>query len=151
MQKTSDVKQEDSIVLQEDPIEDQEGRDRIMAETTSTRRRLDKSSLQGDDIRLTGIRSIASYAPSNPVYAHASLDAADADMKAKQEIERATYVAYISARDNAVESEHRRHVLLLGGGDQVAAQFGKNSNEFQSLGLKKKSEYKRPVRRAKKD
>jgi hypothetical protein len=30
---------------------------------------------------------------------------------------------------------------MPGAKDQVAAQFGKDSNEYQSLGLKKKSEY----------
>jgi len=33
--------------------------------------------------------------------------------------------------------------------EQVIAQFGKNSNQLQALGLKKKSEYKAPARKAK--
>jgi 1,4-alpha-glucan branching enzyme len=120
-----------------------------MAETTKTRRRLSKDELQNDDTRLTGIRSVVGYDPSNKAYTREKIDAADEDMKAKQEAERAALVAYNTARDNATEAEHTRHTLLLGGGDQVAAQFGKSSNEFQSLGLKKKNEYKRPVRRKK--
>jgi hypothetical protein len=39
---------------------------------------------------------------------------------------------------------------MLGVKDQVIAQFGKDSNEVQAVGLKKKSEYSRPQRRAKK-
>jgi hypothetical protein len=32
---------------------------------------------------------------------------------------------------------------------QIIAQFGKSSDQVQSLGLKKKTEYKAPTRRAK--
>ncbi|WP_394796479.1 hypothetical protein [Armatimonas sp.] len=120
-----------------------------MAQTLNTRRRLSKPDLQNDDVRLTGMRNLVGYTPANHDYDIAKIDASDAEMKAFQETERAAYAAYIAARDNATEAEHKRHTLLLGGGEQVAAQYGKNSNEYQSLGLKKKSEYKRPVRRKK--
>ena len=33
--------------------------------------------------------------------------------------------------------------------DAVGVQFGKNSNEFQTVGRKKTSEYKKPTRAAK--
>ena len=38
---------------------------------------------------------------------------------------------------------------MLGVKDQVTAQFGRDSNEVQALGLKKVSERKAPRRRAK--
>ncbi|MDQ1590721.1 MAG: hypothetical protein QOG71_1348 [Pyrinomonadaceae bacterium] len=37
--------------------------------------------------------------------------------------------------------------MVLGSRDQVVAQFGKDSNEVQAVGLKKASEYKRPARK----
>jgi hypothetical protein len=36
---------------------------------------------------------------------------------------------------------------MLGVKEQVIAQFGKNSDQLQALGLKKKSEYKAPAAR----
>ena len=47
-----------------------------------------------------------------------------------------------SERDNAVAAEWDFHNFVLGAKEQVIAQFGKDSNEVQSIGLKKKSEYK---------
>ena len=49
-----------------------------------------------------------------------------------------------TARDDAAAAEWAFHNAMLGGKDQVKAQFGDDSNELQSLGLKKKSEYKSP-------
>jgi hypothetical protein len=40
---------------------------------------------------------------------------------------------------------------MLGVKDQVVAQFGRDSNEVQALGLKKASERKKPQRRIGKD
>ena len=42
-----------------------------------------------------------------------------------------------------VAAEWARHNLVLGMRTQVKAQFGDDSNELQSVGLKKKSEYKK--------
>ncbi len=38
---------------------------------------------------------------------------------------------------------------MLGVKEQVIAQFGKSSDQVQALGLKKKTEYKAPVRKGK--
>ena len=39
------------------------------------------------------------------------------------------------------------HDFVLGGKDQVKAQFGPSSNEYQGLGLKKKTEYDKPTKK----
>ena len=57
--------------------------------------------------------------------------------------------ALAAARDNAVAQEWAFHNLMLGVKDQVMAQFGRDSNEVQALGLKKASERKSPQRRSK--
>ena len=58
--------------------------------------------------------------------------------------------AALKARDSATAKEWGFHNLMLGSKDQVTAQFGRNSNEVQAIGLKKASEYKAPQRRARK-
>jgi hypothetical protein len=48
-----------------------------------------------------------------------------------------------------VARERGFHGLILGAKDQIIAQFGRDSNEAQAVGLKKKSERKPPARKAK--
>ncbi|HEX8501979.1 MAG TPA: hypothetical protein VF659_15455 [Pyrinomonadaceae bacterium] len=50
-------------------------------------------------------------------------------------------------RDAATAGEWEFHNAILGAKVQVEAQFGSDSDEFASLGMKKKSDYKRPARR----
>jgi len=53
-----------------------------------------------------------------------------------------------AARDAATAAEWDFHNTMLAVKEQVIAQFGKNSDQVQALGLKKKSEYKAPTRKA---
>jgi hypothetical protein len=53
-----------------------------------------------------------------------------------------------AARDNAVTAEHVFHQAILGAKDQIRAQFGIDSNEYQSIGLKKKTEYRSRTKKA---
>ena len=59
-------------------------------------------------------------------------------------------MAHAAARDNATAREWEFHNLMPGAKDQVTAQFGRDSNEVQALGLKKSSERKAPKRSGKK-
>jgi hypothetical protein len=68
-------------------------------------------------------------------------------LQALQTAETQAEAAYKAARDNAVKGEWEFHNLMLGVKDQVASQFGRDSNEYQALGLKKKSERKAPTRK----
>jgi hypothetical protein len=49
-----------------------------------------------------------------------------------------------AARDAANAAEWALHNLILGAKDQVIAQYGEDSDQVQAIGLKKKSEHKRP-------
>ncbi len=53
----------------------------------------------------------------------------------------------MGSRDEAVAAEVEYHNAILRSRDQVVAQFGKDSNEVQAVGLKKVSEYRKPKRR----
>ncbi len=54
-------------------------------------------------------------------------------------------------RADAAQKEWNFHNLVGGSKDQVTAQFGRNSNQAQSVGRKKPSEYKPRTRGSKKD
>ncbi len=89
---------------------------------------------------------IANYRPNNDDYAAALITASRSALLAAQTAETQAEAAFKTARDNAVKAEWVFHNLLLGVKDQVASQFGRDSNEYQALGLKKKSERKPPIR-----
>jgi hypothetical protein len=92
-------------------------------------------------------QAIPGYQPNNPDYAAAVVKSNRAGLEAAQLAEAQAKAAYDAARDNAVKAEWTFHNLILGVKDQVAAQFGRDSNEYQALGLKKKSERKAPARK----
>jgi len=112
-------------------------------------RRIDPTILQADLGVIAAVQALSDYAPANSAYAKAKVTAQLDATRAAQEAERAAQAALDSARDDANASEWDLHNLALALKEQVIAQYGKDSNQAQSLGLKKKSEYKAPVRKAK--
>jgi hypothetical protein len=113
-------------------------------------RRIPPTQLQADKDAFDALKAIKGYAPANPAYALDAITAKRQAMEQKQEAETQAAAALAATRDDATSSEWDHHTALLGAKDQVAAQYGKDSNEYQSLGMKKKSEYaKSSVRTAK--
>jgi len=108
------------------------------------------TSLQADLDSLTALRSFSDYATANQAYALQKLESTLTDMKSTQDAELAPQNTLAFARDAASATEWDLHNMLLGAKDQVIAQYGSDSDQVQSLGLKKKSEYKALKRKAKK-
>ena len=113
-------------------------------------KRLRPAQISEDEDILAALKAIPNYAPANPAYALAAVERAYEEVKAAQGAEVQAEAAYLGARDTAVEKEFALHELIQGTKDQVTAQFGRNSNEVQSIGLKKASEYKPRTRGSKK-
>ena len=111
--------------------------------------RIRPALLQVDMDALTALQAITTYAPPNAAYAKTAVDAKLTAMRAAQTAEINAQNALLTARDSAAAAEWDFHNALLGVKEQAIAQYGKNSNEVQTLGLKKKSEYKAPARKAK--
>lgn len=86
------------------------------------------------------------YSPANASYAVPAITTAQTTLLDKREIEAQKQAELDAARDEAVAAEWAFHNLMLGAADQIKAQFGADSNEFQALGYKKKSEFKSPTR-----
>jgi hypothetical protein len=105
------------------------------------------AQIEADRSSFAALQGIAGYAPANPAYALAALTQLQAEMTSAQAAEAQAAAALAAARDNAVAKEWEYHNRILGVKDQVVAQFGRDSNEVQALGLKKASERKAPVRR----
>lgn len=111
--------------------------------------RLRPQFLQEDRDVHTALQSLADYSPANAAYTKAALAARLAAMKSAQDAELAAQNALAAARDAANAAEWDFHNAILSAKDQVIAQYGKDSNEVQALGMKKKSERKAPIRRNK--
>ena len=110
-------------------------------------RRLVPSVLAADEAAFAALQSITNYDPANPAYTLAAITAARDRMQETRTRETQAASALASARDEATAAEWEYHNAVLGSRDQVVAQFGKDSNEVQAVGLKRVSEYKRPTRR----
>ena len=119
-----------------------------MADETT---RIKPAQIEADVRSLTALQTMTGYAPANQDYTAAAVTAAHASMQSARAAETQAEAAYAAARDNAAAREWEFHNLILGVKDQVTAQFGRNSNEVQALGLKKSSERKAPRRKSKKE
>ena len=110
-------------------------------------KRLRPAQIQLNKDHFANLKTIAEYAPVNPAYTTALIEASENQMNADAATEAQAIAALAAARDNAVASEWKHHNLMLGARDQVVAQFGRDSNEAQMVGLTKKSERKSPGRK----
>jgi hypothetical protein len=61
---------------------------------------------------------------------------------------RDTLLVLEMAGDKAIEAAQACQDAMLGAKAQVIAQYGSNSHAVQAIGLKRKSERRRPTRRA---
>lgn len=105
-------------------------------------RRLKPAQIQADIETYDALLDIEKYAPANPAYSKESATTSRTGMGTSQQKETQSAAAAAADRDDAVANEWAFHNLILGARDQVVAQFGRDSNEAQAVGLKKKSEYK---------
>lgn len=113
-------------------------------------KRIRPSILQEDRDALSAIKGFTTpdYEPANDDFTLAKLEAGQAAVVAAREIEVQKQGEADDARDNTVAAEWAFHNLILGGKDQVKAQYGVNSNQVQAIGLTKKSERESPQRKA---
>lgn len=116
-----------------------------MANTTKP---LPISTLQADLDSFAALKDMTSYSPSNPDYSVANGTAAKNAMDAAQEQAAQDKAQADASRDDEIAAQWAFHNFVLGARTQVKAQYGADSNEIQSVGLKKKSEYKSPSKKA---
>jgi hypothetical protein len=103
--------------------------------------------MEADESGFAALQAMTGYAPANQAYTLAAITAAHGALQSAWTAESQAEAALAAARDDAVAKEWEFHNLMLGAKDQVTAQFGRDSNEVQALGLKKASERKAPQRK----
>ena len=114
-------------------------------------RRLSAHVLQADLDCITALKVIEGYAPSNPADTLAALTDLQTRVAAAEEREFHLANSYAAARDETLALQNERHDRVKSVKNQVRAQFGNDSNEVASIGLKKASERKPPKRQSKPD
>jgi hypothetical protein len=113
-------------------------------------RRLSPDQIAEDEEAFAALKAIANYAPANPAYSVAAIEQAYQDMQAARTAEVQADAAAKAASDNVVVKQSNFHNVIINSKNQVTAQFGRNSNEVQAIGLKKASERKAPQRKSSK-
>lgn len=111
--------------------------------------RISNAVLQADLDAQVALAALTDYKPANTAFALTNITTALTAMQTAQQAELRAQGALDTARDAAAAAEWRFHEVMLGAKDQVIAQYGASSDQLQTLGLKKKSERKRPARAAK--
>ncbi|MEN9281185.1 MAG: hypothetical protein RL594_120 [Bacteroidota bacterium] len=92
------------------------------------------------------VLGLKDYNPANKEFTVVKLQEALQRVEAAAAAEQSAMEAAARARDEAIKIENDFHDLVLGVKRQVIAQYGDDSDEIASLGMKKKSErrYGRP-------
>jgi hypothetical protein len=110
-------------------------------------RPLRPAQLAADRNAFDALQGIENYTPANPAYTAEKIKALhDRVDEAQREATQAQAEAD-AKRAAATAAEWEFHNAMLNTKVQVDAQFGSNSDQVASLGMKKKSEYKSPTRR----
>jgi hypothetical protein len=111
------------------------------------KRRLRPVEIDEQRAIVAALPTLKGYKPNNPQH---SLEAVNTLANAMEETRRAEVLAknaLAAARDAAAAAEWALQEAILGVRAQVVAQYGPNSDEVAALGLKKKSDRRRPTRR----
>jgi hypothetical protein len=111
--------------------------------------RIAPAMVQKDRDNLEILKTFSDYAPLNLSYALENVEAKRLELDAARTEELRKEAETATARDHTAALEREYHALMIKVGEQVAAQYGKDSDQYQALGYKKKSEYNRPVRKPK--
>lgn len=114
--------------------------------SANTNRRLSPQILSQDTDSLNGLNTIQDYSTKRPEATPATLQQSYQTMLALQQAETEKLALYRAASDAARLAEWEFHNAVLAMKEVVRGQFGADSDEAQSVGLKKKSDRKRPTR-----
>ncbi|MGC2235199.1 MAG: hypothetical protein WA584_03505 [Pyrinomonadaceae bacterium] len=110
-------------------------------------KRLRPAVLQENLDAYAALKAIANYNPSNPDFAIEKVKTVFDKIQSEQTLEVQKNAAADAQRDKTVAAEWDGQDIVRGFRTQVKAQFGEDSDEYASTGMKKKSDYKTGGRR----
>jgi hypothetical protein len=104
-------------------------------------------TLAADHATVMALQGLSDYQPINPVYSTAQLMQAQAALTQAEQAEKEAEIALAQARSVRAEMSHTYHDLVVGARAQVIAQYGPDAPAIALIGLTRKSDRKRPVKR----
>ncbi|BAY35256.1 hypothetical protein NIES37_60530 [Tolypothrix tenuis PCC 7101] len=113
----------------------------------NTTNRLRPQVISQDVTSLHGLQTIGTYDTSRADASIANIQQAYQAMLAQQQAENEKLTLYRAAADAARLAEWEFHNTILAMKEAVRGQYGSDSDQAQAVGLKKKSDRKRPSRR----
>ncbi|MFN6516405.1 MAG: hypothetical protein RMY29_018145 [Nostoc sp. CreGUA01] len=115
--------------------------------TQNTTRRLRPQLISEDVSSWHGLQTISTYETNRGDASAAKLQQAYQAMLDQQQAETEKQTLYRAAADAARLAEWEFHNAVLAMKQVVRGQYGLDSDQAQAVGLKKKSDYKRPSRK----
>jgi hypothetical protein len=112
-----------------------------------TTRRLRPATINQDVNSFHGLQTISNYNTSRVDATEENLQKAYRNMLAQQQAENEKLAIYRAAADAARLAEWEFHNAVLAMKEAVRGQYGSDSDQAQAVGLKKKSDRKRPSRK----
>ena len=109
--------------------------------------RLPSAVLEADHAALLALKDLQDYQTFNPASTIDTLTSLEAELVRAQDATLRARKTLAAARDAEIAAGRAFHAGVLAGKAAVIAQYGGDSPAVQAIGLKKKSERKRPVRR----
>ncbi|MFK0730878.1 MAG: hypothetical protein ACFKPT_14195 [Gloeotrichia echinulata GP01] len=113
----------------------------------NTTRRLSRQLISQDITSLHGLQTISTYNTTRTDANIANLQQVYQAMLAQQQAETEKLTIYRAATDAARLAEWEFHNAILAMKEVVRGQYGSDSDQAQAVGLKKKSDRKRPNRK----
>ena len=107
---------------------------------------LPSATIAADRASLLALKRLNDYTPVNRALGTEVLNELEAQLRQAEEAEILARKALDAARDARIAAGWELHNAMLGVKATVLGQYGANSDAVQSLGLKKKSDYRRPTR-----
>jgi hypothetical protein len=111
-------------------------------------KRLPPGKIEADENGFAALQTITGYTPINSTYSLDAVRTAHEELRNLRQAAATAQAEAQAARESTLAKEWEFHNLMLGVKEQVIAQFGKDSDEVEALGLKRKSDYKPPKRRS---
>jgi hypothetical protein len=110
-------------------------------------KRLNQAVVETDRAALLALKKLNDYAPSNAAISTQAVSTLEVQLREAEENDILTTKSLAAARDARATAEWALHNAMLSVKATVIGQYGANSNAIQALGLKKKADYRRPMRR----
>ena len=110
-------------------------------------RRVHSDVIDRDRTALVALQALNDYEPRQPGHSVQALLALNAEVEESRQAEMHAENELAAVRTRAIAAEWALHNAMLGVKSEIVVQYGADSHAIEAMGLKKKSDRKRPRRK----